>query len=246
MVSVQDARDAQERMVGTIRDNPVPFALIGVGLGVLMAVSMRSMVGGGRGFSTQEPTVFTGPSGRYGGYGATSEYTAEEEYESPAQRGHGGNGKARSRWARERLQRMQERTGGMARQWRGRAGRAAETAQEQLSSVRHRAGDYADRSARAFEDRPLIAGAAAFLLGAAVGAMLPRSRREEEFYGAAREGAGDIGEQVGHITRETLERVRTAAEETARTVGDEARAAGERLSEETRRPTEQGPSGIPT
>lgn len=252
MVSVQDAQNAQERIVNVMRDNPIPLALMGIGLGVLVAMGARSMRGEERGFTAQEPSGYAGPSRRYGGYGATSEYSTDELGQGQPLGGgrYRGDGEARGRMARERLQRMQERAGGMTRQLRHRAGRAAETArhyadtaQHRMRGMRYQMNDYAARSARVFEERPLMTGAMAFALGAMIGAMLPRTRGEEEFYGEARERMGDIGERAGEVGREAYERVREAAAETARMVREESREAGERLSEELQRQAEEGSPG---
>jgi len=73
-----------------------------------------------------------------------------------------------------------ERAADLAGEARDRAARAARGAREQ-----------ADRIESAFErtyrDDPLVVGLAAAAAGAAVGAALPRTRREDELLGAARD-----------------------------------------------------------
>ncbi len=75
-----------------------------------------------------------------------------------------------------------------AGQLRDQAGQLRDGAQEQADRLRHTAVNL-------FEDQPLIAGALAFAAGAAIGALLPHTRQEDEAFGDA---SDDVRRQAEH------------------------------------------------
>jgi hypothetical protein len=97
-------------------------------------------------------------------------------------------------------------------------------------SARH-AGEYAYRSGRrarrtlldAMQDEPLVFGALALAIGAAVGAALPPTRREDELMGDARDRVRDQAYSYG---RDTLHRAEHVAEAAYDAASKEADAKG--------------------
>ncbi len=85
----------------------------------------------------------------------------------------------------------------------------ADAGKEKVGQVSHRVADTAKRTGstvqRFFEDNALIGSAAAVVLGAALGAMLPHTRKEDQLMGPARDQLMDeAGGAVRHA-REAFE-----------------------------------------
>ncbi|MET3584452.1 hypothetical protein ABID21_000547 [Pseudorhizobium tarimense] len=103
------------------------------------------------------------------------------------------------------------------------------------SSVRGQAGHLNDTIARQFQDQPLIGGALAFALGAAIGAALPNTRRENEALGETAEGvrkqmAGEASKAM-HKVEEAAADVYDRASNVASEMHDTAR---DRIADEAR------------
>ena len=74
-----------------------------------------------------------------------------------------------------------------------------------------------------FNEQPLVAGAIAMALGAVVGGLLPRTRREDDAFGAYRDQLFSDAESVFHDERIRAEAAARAALEEARSIGEEAK-----------------------
>ncbi len=213
METMRSVNISESRLMDLVRDNPVPLALVGLGLGWLALSSLRPAARRlgeaaedyGEGGYAQE---------QWAGYGA----------------GEGGNGSGSGiadlgESARERAGEMAEDLSEGAQQLTGemrrRARRVRHGVQRISSSVRDRAGEWAGRSSDAFQDHPLLIGMLAMAAGVAMGAALPRSRREVEMLGDASAGLVESARNVG---RQAVERASGAIQRATR-------AAGEGLSE---------------
>ncbi|PRY93743.1 uncharacterized protein DUF3618 [Hasllibacter halocynthiae] len=111
---------------------------------------------------------------------------------------------------------------------RARAYAAQAWAEEKARNARSGANDF-------FSEQPLVAGAIAVAVGAAVGGMLPRTRREDEVFGAYRDQLFDEAERVFQEERSRIEAAAIAAVDEAKTVAKEAagQMTGGRGAEET-------------
>ncbi len=88
---------------------------------------------------------------------------------------------------------------------------------------------------RHFRDQPLIGGALAFALGAAIGAALPNTRREDELMGDMAEGVRDQISTKAVETRAKAEQVASEVYEKAQSVASEVHdVAKQRLTEEAK------------
>lgn len=74
-----------------------------------------------------------------------------------------------------------------------------------------------------FYEQPLVTGALAVAVGAAVGAMLPRTQREDEAFGAYRDSLFDEAENVFHQERARAEAAASAALREAKQVAMETK-----------------------
>jgi hypothetical protein len=218
-----------------IKTNPVPATLVAIGLTWLMASSGRQ---------TQvyplEAAFPPEPAGR--GKGAM----LKEKYSQARERGGTMAGSAAGR-VRETLGRLSQTFGGgrqaVSEQYgeaRERAGGMAGYAGEEFGQAKERAGEMAGYAREAgsrgqgmLEEQPLILVALGLAVGAALGASLPVSEKEERLAGEYGEGLLEQAKEVGREQLEKGERVVAKAGEAAR---EEAEKQGITSREKSREP----------
>lgn len=203
----------------SIRDNPVPAALIGVGLAYLLygRSGERSRSGGQeiggrvRGALERAKDRAGELRGRAGERLSSDE---GEEYGETTQRvGHAyGQAKERGReWLEEKGSELRDRGGELAERTRETGARAREKIEE------------------TWREQPLVVGALGIALGAALGATLPVGRREQE-----------VLEPVAERAQESLgAKVREGAERAENLIESAADKASEKI--ESARPDEERP-----
>lgn len=214
------------------RDNPVPLALLGIGAGWLAYSALRSnwspRTAGAPAYSVageefyEEPAPYSGGAG----YGASLDYGSE--YEAASSESYGPraseSGRAESARAalhetrakgRQKLGEMRQRAGRYGKDLQSRAGYWARDARRQASGLAHRTSEI-------YRETPLAVGAAALVVGAAIGAgltlMSRRSvvdkERAEEWGDRARMAGADAIARASELGREAMEE---GAEELAET-----------------------------
>ncbi|TYB87010.1 DUF3618 domain-containing protein [Oceaniovalibus sp. ACAM 378] len=110
----------------------------------------------------------------------------------------------------------------------------SEEARERVIAARHRAMEARDAAARytrqgreravdLFEEQPLIAGALAIAVGAAIGAALPRTRTEDRYFGEQSDELIEEAERIFAEERAKVTEVAHAAMDEAKQVMSEAR-----------------------
>lgn len=120
-----------------------------------------------------------------------------------------------------------------------------EQARERIVSARERAilaseqanrgiRQGADRATDFFEEHPIVAGALAFAVGAAIAGSLPRSRTEDEYFGTESDRLYDEAERIFEEERAKAERVAGAAMDEAKSVGREVRNEAEAATREAK------------
>ncbi len=133
--------------------------------------------------------------------------------------------------AGERAARMRERLAHGTEQMSASARERVIAAREQAMHAYHQAEDSMRRNWRRgseaagdfFEEQPLVAGALAVAVGAAIAAALPRTRYEDEYIGGYRDDLFDEAERVFNEERGKLERVAGAAVDEAGKIVKEKR-----------------------
>ena len=189
-----------------VRDNPLPVALIGVGVAWLAM--------GGRTRGHDAPAWTTGRD-------AWSDDAAPGDLDEPglgarvAQAGSSAGERVRDTVSGT-ASRVRETVSGAARRARDLASGAGERIGGLREDVRARAGSLQDttrmgvdrvraRTTRMIDEQPLVLGAIGVAIGAAIGAALPATRREDEMMGGTRdgliEGAGDVAGQAATTGR---------------------------------------------
>jgi gas vesicle protein len=243
--------DTRYTIGDTIRQNPIPAALVGIGLGWLFMNR-----------SSNKPVRYSGRGGvrgsqaydDRGGYGYTSRtydngvrYDDRRYYDDARyydQRGAGSPGM---------IQQGRETVGNVASSVTGTASnvasnvadtasnvasnvtetasnlanRAQETASNVVDQAQYQAQRVEDRFQQSLHSNPLAVGAIAIALGTAVGLALPQTERENQLMGEARDNLIDKAQEVASDTMEKVQRVATdVADETKQTVKEQAREHG--------------------
>jgi ElaB/YqjD/DUF883 family membrane-anchored ribosome-binding protein len=208
-------RDTGSSIVDTIRNNPLPFALIGAGIGML---TWRRRADSGERYYSETHGYRTGYYGEQeygaGDYGNerfddTAEDRSVTERAREAVRGVAG--------------RAQEATQGVRDTARRAAGRTREQVSHMGERARHGVRRSEDRMTDMFRENPLAMGAAVLAGGAAVGLALPISRAEKEYMGEARD---QFIEKAESAAKDTVEKVKRVAQEATRSAKQEAQNQG--------------------
>lgn len=220
------AYETREGLMETVRQNPLPAALVGIGLGWLW-MNRRSAP------SHRAPRYDV----RYGderrGYYAAS--YRPDGYAYTGERQQGGNVVSQA------AGRVGETAGNVANTVGDAASNAASTVGETASNVASTVGETVgnvastvgetasnlvggaqynaqraeDRLGRALQENPLAVGAVALAVGAAVGLALPQTQRENQLMGEARD---TLMERAQDFAQETVEKVQHVASEAQQTV----------------------------
>jgi hypothetical protein len=184
------AQQAGTGVVETIRRNPIPAALAGIGLGWL-AMSARSQGDGAS--STQQWRRSADQNWQYAGFDRRSRDTGVGQQVGDKV---GQVGDAAGQAVSSAQQAAQDV-----------AGRVGQTAGEMPRQVEGVARQVGDTASRAFQDNPLAVGAIAMAVGAAVGLALPVTQTERKVLGEARDQVIDKAETkateaLGEVERE--------------------------------------------
>jgi ElaB/YqjD/DUF883 family membrane-anchored ribosome-binding protein len=203
------------RIGQAVRENPVPLALIGLGLGWLAISGMR-----GRSLEDVLDRAAEAGESALSATSAWSSATAEKLGE-----GIGGEG---------RTQRLRAKASEIAGQARDILNENTEVARRKVSEWSHTARTQANTAAEAtvdtYRDHPLAMGAAAALLGVAIGAMLPRTRQEREIMGEAAgtvvRGANEMIDKAGRVANRVVRTARKEGAEAIRSIQEQATSEG--------------------
>ena len=202
----------------TVRDNPIPAALIGAGM-----VGLAWLIAGGR---SQDAGTGSGqqslPGASYG-----EPYRQEYPYGSPTGYDYGDSESGDSGSERGRVGRSAEqarqRADEMSGQARERMSQAGDRTREQAGRAQAQAQEQAQRAQggfeRALQENPLAVGIAAIGIGAAVGLAIPSSTKENELMGETRDKLANRAQRQVQEASQRVQRVaqeaRSAAEEEA-------------------------------
>jgi ElaB/YqjD/DUF883 family membrane-anchored ribosome-binding protein len=161
----QTAQETGSGIVDTIRRNPLPAAMIGVGV-TWLAMSSRSS-----GLRSSDWTS----GGRWNTGGSTWD-TTDPELSGGAERFGSGSGDG-----------VTDRVGNVVGEVQGRAGEVAGQVQQTAAQLPSIARDVQENAGRVVQENPLAVGAIALAVGAAIGMALPTTRPEHEIMGQARD-----------------------------------------------------------
>lgn len=218
-----------------LKNNPVPVALVGIGLAWLA-------LGGSR--TPSYLRASPQPSGN-GGIGETAGHAMERMGDMASSAGDYASetaSQARARasdmaqGASERVREMADNVRDLAAEWSEGASTMAGGARDMASSARQQAQQLGstmqDRAARASEgashllhEQPLVVGALGLAIGAVLGAMLPPTRPEDEMMGEMRDRTVDQATSAG---REAMQQATGVAQKAADAATDAAKQEADR------------------
>jgi ElaB/YqjD/DUF883 family membrane-anchored ribosome-binding protein len=202
----EGAMDVGTTVLELVKQNPVPAALVGIGLGWLYMNR-----------STGQP-AYRSQNGNQYRYSSSSSAAASV----------GGSGLGDvARQASDMARQAGERASGMAGDVQDQAGELADTVQEQVGeftdAVMERTTRAPGQIQQMMEENPLLTGALAAVLGGAVGLALPSTRTEDQLVGATRDRA--MG-RAQDMTSEAMDKVQNVAKEVQTTASKEAQNQG--------------------
>ena len=244
--ATRTAQNWRHNVVETVKSNPVPAALVGVGLGWLIMEGSNKNWGAMRSRRYDQYGYDQYGYDRYGydryGYAGT-EYGTGAEYstrwtDEPSRTEQMEQGYRRARHeVEDRLEEVGERIEGAAEDVRARAEHWRDEATEQFDEFRDEASMRARRlqqrarmesqhvqrnAERLMHENPLAMGAAALALGVLVGWALPSTEVENRLVGEYRD---DLVEQARHEAENVARTAKSAAKEAIEDVKDETTSA---------------------
>lgn len=232
---------ASDTVSHAVRENPIPAALIAVGVGWLIWNARAARPRRSLRHAADADTDFDEPAegsaqGEYGAGLYRGSYESSHGEYGPSvgtvygattgsePRGDGGSESARS--LRHRVRERARDLGGVASR---RAERFAERARDAADTVRDRTREMATSVAEstrrgagriedAYNENPLALGAVAVAAGLATGFAAPISDREVRWMGSVRDDVVDRVREFAEETREKVERVASRVAEDAKVV----------------------------
>lgn len=195
-----------------VKENPLPVALVGIGLAWLMAGPHMKREGAME--YTSEGIAETGGEGYH---------RATEAMHGMGERVSEKKADLRARMGR-RMSETKERFAHVSEDFRHRREAAGERGGEMAEALRERGMGARDSFNSLMQEQPLVVGALAVALGALLGAGMPISRREQESMGSVSEDIMHRGEEMMHKAKEVggeeMERMRESVKESAGSSGE--------------------------
>jgi len=239
-------------LINTIRDNPIPVALISIGVAWLMRAdkrpryetvygrSRRSVAyadmdspyedefatGYGAGQIDDRPGIMQRASAR------TSDAARgiKDKASEVGQRISGTASSVSSRLS-DTAASMTDRVQESALSARERMQSTAESAQARMSEMSRRSQEQfyraRERTGQLINEQPLVVAALGVAVGAALGATLPRTQRENELLGSVRD---DLLERAKETAREQAETLKQSAQRVAETAKEEVSRVQEQVT----------------
>ncbi|MFQ6551809.1 DUF3618 domain-containing protein [Aestuariibius insulae] len=216
----ENGNDVARTLVNTIRENPVAFALTGIGLAWLTLGAPRDKASKTRALSRPHevpsyPSLPPAAKGEWARKAGQIELTPEQQ--QAEMKASVARLKLRSKEWRDRLS---EGTEGLSEEARLRVLIAREKAlfyrdqfERGYTANKEKAGDL-------FEEYPLVAGALSMAFGAAIGGALPRSDFEDREFGRY---SDDLFNEAEDIFKTEIEKVGTRTKNAARDATDAAK-----------------------
>jgi ElaB/YqjD/DUF883 family membrane-anchored ribosome-binding protein len=211
--TVGKAQEAGSGIVDTVKANPLPAALTGIGLGWLLVNARKQ--------STSRPTYRDATyrdaayvEGYSTGAYPPAGYPPRYEDESGSSAG-------------QALGNARDKVGETATQAQDKAGELASRTQDRVGNLGDQARYQAQRASGGFQrmlqENPLAVGTLAVGVGAAIGLAIPETSKEHEVMGEARDNLVDKAQEK---VQETQEKVQQVAGEAKSAAQDEAENQG--------------------
>jgi len=188
-------------IVEEVRQNPYPALMIGAGVAWMIMDRSRNR-GNGDVYGYQS-SRWRGSSSDYSSYGSGSRYgtrSASGANYSGTEYGSGRAGSEYSSATRYGASYGESEESGLA-------DRARETMNQARYATQRTTRRAQNQLQRMLNNNPLLVGAAAMVVGAAIGAALPETERENEWMGDARDSVVDRAQEMAHNAVGTVQEV---------------------------------------
>jgi gas vesicle protein len=219
--------DAQRSLMQSIRENPVPVAMVGIGLGwmILNASNRKKQMGSDSQYGNDQRRGARPMYGEQQRAGWNTMYDDEQGRNYERQQS-GALDRARNK-ASDVVDSMKQKTSELADQTQRKASEMSERAEEMAGRVADQTRMQTRRVERAFQDNPLVIGAAALALGLAAGLAIPSTEKEAELVGDTRDElvdkvrdvAEDTKAKVQQVAERVIDQAETTAKDSAHQVG---------------------------
>jgi len=226
-----DSALAVDNLKHQVRDNPLALALVGTGLVWLMTGSgPRSRSDGAdyygtsgsrrtwRGYAAGDET-FTGETSPDGWSGRDSDFSTGDDDHGRSMTGRASDA------VRDTAHSVSSSAAGLGRGIGDSMSRTGHSAMQAGRSVQREMGSAADYTRRTFSDllerEPLVLGAIGMAVGAAIGAMLPSTRFEDEHFGEARDHLKDDAKEMFNETVQDAKDVASEAYAASRSTAED-------------------------
>jgi ElaB/YqjD/DUF883 family membrane-anchored ribosome-binding protein len=192
-------KETGETIVDTIRLNPIPTALIALGVGWLLAAPRRQT----------SPKSSGMPQNQNGSRPGDPTYRPEDT-------GHGISGAIQcagdtiSGFAGDAKDKVTEFASATTDQITDFAANAKQQAGEMAMTTKEKTQQAVGSLSQWIQDEPLSAGAVALLVGVAVGLSLPRTDQENQWFGPVRD---DLAQQATESAQEIAGKVQNVAQQ---------------------------------
>jgi ElaB/YqjD/DUF883 family membrane-anchored ribosome-binding protein len=214
----EKTREAGNRIVDSVRENPWPAIVTGIGISWLVSAVARAR--------------------------SQRQYQPYQPYEEFGERRPEAGEGLRER-GREAVEQLRERGRETAEQWTERAKQIGEKAQEMGSRVTEQVSEKASQfaetartqtkraaqSARStFQSHPLATGLATLAAGLTLGLLIPPSRKEKQWMGSASQ---DLVDTARELAQEAAERGKVVAERAYESAREEAKEQSSEMFSQT-------------
>ncbi|HEX2198683.1 MAG TPA: DUF3618 domain-containing protein [Burkholderiales bacterium] len=186
------ANEFVSNLGGSVKNNPIPVALMGIGMAWLMATGNRR-------------PAYLERSGESAGPGAMQR----------ASEGMSSKMSGMSSSVSSTMSSTKDRLSQTSQAARERVGQLGQTARSQMERVRSQADHLRSRYDSMVREQPLVLGAIGLAVGAMVAAGLPRTREEDQLMGEARDRLTEKAKEVGQEQMGKVQQVATAAKDAA-------------------------------
>lgn len=210
------AKETGSGIVETIKQNPIPAALIAVGAGWLW-MNRTSASSSRRGMDYSRPYYSASYRGDYPRGYPMDRYGANWQPESSS-----GSGRATEQ-AQETMSRTasraQDQAGQMMSQAQDQVGQLTDQAQQQVGQWTNQAQDQMHSLSNQLDtllhENPLAVAAVALGIGAAVGLAVPETPQENQWMGQARDTVMDKAQDAAQDTMQKMQQVASKAQDAA-------------------------------
>jgi ElaB/YqjD/DUF883 family membrane-anchored ribosome-binding protein len=222
-------------LANTVRDNPVPVALMGVGIAWLMMSGRRAETRSRTRRQTYDDDYDHREDTQYGAQHDDSSGMQGDKLHSAlasiSEKGSEWRAQAerKSRNAVGKASELGHRIGDRTSAMADRARSIGSQTRDRVSDIGHRSQEQYYRAkdgvSRMVDEQPLMVGVLGLAAGALLGALLPSTRRENEMMGRTRDDLLDkakeaVGEQAEQL-KESAKRVASVAADEAKSVADD-------------------------